>query len=80
MIVDNREQVQEKLKAAGIPTAVHYPVPLHLQPAYKELSRISGSVLNAEARARVVMSLPMSPDLDVGVQENVVQALGEAIR
>ena len=80
VIVDNREQVQEKLKAAGIPTAVHYPVPLHLQPAYKELSRISGSVLNAEARARVVMSLPMSPDLDVGVQENVVQALGEAIR
>ena len=80
VLVENREQVQEKLKAAGVPTAVHYPVPLHLQPAYKDLCRISGSVKKAEARARAVMSLPMSPDLEAGMQENIVLALADAIR
>ena len=80
VFVENREQMQEKLKATGVPTAVHYPVPLHLQPAYKDLCRISGCVQKAEARARVVMSLPMSPDLGAGMQEYVVQALIEAIR
>jgi UDP-2-acetamido-2-deoxy-ribo-hexuluronate aminotransferase len=42
VLVENREQVQEKLKAAGVPTAVHYPVPLHLQPAYKDHCRVHG--------------------------------------
>ena len=78
--VENREQVQERLKAVGIPTAVHYPVPLHVQPAYKALCRISGSVKQTEERARTVMSLPMSADLDAGMQESVVQALARAIQ
>lgn len=55
VFVDNRDQVQEILKKAGIPTAVHYPVPLHLQSAYRGGCRISGSVKQTEERARTVM-------------------------
>ena len=72
VFVEGREQVQEKLKAVGIPTAVHYPVPLHQQPAYRELCRINGSLLKAESRAREVMSLPMSADLSESEQSAVV--------
>jgi UDP-2-acetamido-2-deoxy-ribo-hexuluronate aminotransferase len=75
VFVENREQVQDKLKAAGIPTAVHYPVPLHLQAAYRDLCRVSGSVRNAEARSWEVMSLPMSPDLSAEDLVRVVQMM-----
>ena len=77
--VDNREAVLEKLKAAGIPTAVHYPVPLHQQPAYKDLCRISGSLKNAESVAARVFSLPMHPYIDMATQERIVQAVTEAV-
>jgi UDP-2-acetamido-2-deoxy-ribo-hexuluronate aminotransferase len=60
--VTNRETLQEKLKQAGIPTAVHYPIPLNEQPAYREAG---GSVDTpiASRIAQQVMSLPMGPDL-----------------
>lgn len=80
VFVENREQTQEKLKAAGVPTAVHYPVLLHLQPAYKDLCRVSGSIAKAEERARTVMSLPMSADLDAVAQETIVEALSGAVQ
>lgn len=57
--VECRETMLEKLKAAGIPTAVHYPVPLHQQPAYQRICRISGALPNAEMIAQKVLSLPM---------------------
>lgn len=75
VIVENREQVQEKLKAAGVPTAVHYPVPLHLQPAYKDHCRVHGGVPLAEKMAERVMSLPMSADLAETDLRQIVQAL-----
>lgn len=75
VIVENREQVQEKLKAAGVPTAVHYPVPLHLQPAYKDHCRVHRGVPLAEKMAERVMSLPMSADLAETDQRQIVQAL-----
>lgn len=61
--VDNREQIQEKLKVQGIPTAVHYPIPLNLQPAFAGLNQPEGSFPVAEAAAKRVMSLPMHPYL-----------------
>ncbi|RFO99013.1 aminotransferase DegT [Rhodoferax lacus] len=76
---ENREAVLERLKAAGIPTAVHYPVPLHQQPAYRDLCRVSGSLKNAESVAARVFSLPMHPYLDLSTQRRVVQAVLEAI-
>lgn len=75
VFVENRGRLQERLKAAGIPTAVHYPVPLHVQSAYSALCRVSGSVQNAESRAREVMSLPMSADMNDATVYMVVAAL-----
>ncbi len=70
--VDHREQVQEKLKTAGIPTAVHYPIPLHLQPVYKnEFGHLEFTESTA-ASARV-MSLPMHPYLDEKTQDFIIE-------
>jgi UDP-2-acetamido-2-deoxy-ribo-hexuluronate aminotransferase len=77
--VDGRTEVQAKLKAAGIPTAVHYPVPLHLQPAFAGLGQGEGAFPLAEAAARRVMSLPMHADLDEPTQDRVVAAVREAL-
>lgn len=77
--VENREQVLEKLKVAGIPTAVHYPVPLHRQPAFQSLCRISGTLEHADAVSARVVSLPMHPYLDLQAQEIIVKAIAEAV-
>lgn len=61
--VDHREAMQEKLREEGIPTAVHYPVPLHLQPVFAGLNLPEGSFPVAESAARRVLSLPMHPYL-----------------
>lgn len=75
--VNNREAVLEGLKQAGIPTAVHYPVPIHQQPAYREIARICGSVQHSENAAKRVFSLPMHPYLDFATQERIVSVLAE---
>jgi UDP-2-acetamido-2-deoxy-ribo-hexuluronate aminotransferase len=77
--VDNREIVQEKLKAAGVPTAVHYPIPLNLQPVFSYLQQGEGSFPVAEKVARRVMSLPMSPWLTVNDQRETVHAVSRSI-
>ena len=56
--VDNRSEVQEKLKAQGIPTAVHYPIPLNKQPAVADVNAV---LPVGDAVAERVMSLPMHP-------------------
>jgi UDP-2-acetamido-2-deoxy-ribo-hexuluronate aminotransferase len=61
--VEDRKALQERLKAADIPTAVHYPIPLHLQPAFAIAGVGKGSFPNAEAAAEHVISLPMHPYL-----------------
>lgn len=57
--VDNRTELQEYLQTNNVPTAVHYPIPLHLQPAFAYLEKPLGSFLNAEKAAQRVISLPM---------------------
>jgi len=74
--VADREKVQATLKDAGIPTAVHYPVPMHLQPAYAHLSKDQNFPVSVEAAAKV-MSLPMGADLDVASQDEVATLLKE---
>lgn len=70
--VDNRDEVQAKLKEQGIPTAVHYPIPLNKQPAVADTNAILpvGDVV-----AERVMSLPMHPYLTKEEQEGIVKAL-----
>ena len=58
--IDNREAVQDMLKQAGIPTAVHYPIPLNKQPAVADVNAV---LLVGDAIAERVMSLPMHPYL-----------------
>jgi len=69
--VDDRDTVREKLKAKGIPTAIHYPIPLHKQPAF--LQKCNCSV--AESVAEKVISLPMWAGLDEIEQNLIVSAL-----
>ncbi|WP_425918238.1 DegT/DnrJ/EryC1/StrS family aminotransferase [Acinetobacter sp. TSRC1-2] len=70
--VENRDQVQAKLKAEGIPTAVHYPIPLNKQPAV-ENANVSLPV--GDAIAEKVMSLPMHPYLPEETLKKVVYSL-----
>jgi UDP-2-acetamido-2-deoxy-ribo-hexuluronate aminotransferase len=72
--VQNREQVQQKLKDAGIPTAVHYPIPLNKQPAVADAQ---AQLPVGDEVAEEVMSLPMHPYLTEQEQQRVVQALIE---
>lgn len=71
--VDNRSEVQEALKAQGIPTAVHYPIPLNKQPAVADESAV---LPVGDAIAERVMSLPMHPYLTIEAQEKIVNGLG----
>ena len=70
--VDNRDAVQEHLKAQGIPTAVHYPIPLNKQPAVADESAV---LLVGDAIAERVMSLPMHPYLTIEAQEKIINVL-----
>ncbi|NYT64536.1 DegT/DnrJ/EryC1/StrS family aminotransferase [Alcaligenaceae bacterium] len=70
--VDKREAVQAKLKDAGIPTAVHYPIPLNKQPAVADNS---ASLLVGDAVAEKVVSLPFHPYMSDAVVEKVVTTL-----
>jgi len=59
--VQNRDELQVKLKEAGIPTAVHYPMPLHLQEAFTHLDYKKGDFPISEKVSEEIMSLPMNP-------------------
>ena len=71
-----RDLVQKRLAEAGVPTAVHYPIPLNRQPAVQDQL---AQVPVGDEIARQVMSLPMSPYLTDSDQEKVVSKLAEAI-
>jgi UDP-2-acetamido-2-deoxy-ribo-hexuluronate aminotransferase len=73
--VADRDAVVKALGDNGIPTAVHYPVPLHFQPAYKDACRISGSLTNAEHVATRVLSLPLHPYIEAETQQKIIDAL-----
>ena len=62
--VKNRDELQNKLKEVGIPTAIHYPMPLHLQECFKYLGYKEGDFPVAEKVSKEIMSLPMNPDLN----------------
>ena len=74
VLVDSRADVQATLKAAGVPTAVHYPKPLNLQPAYAKYCCPECCPVSSRLAARV-LSLPMSADLSQGDQDVVAAAV-----
>ena len=77
--VPERAKLQQQLKSEGIPTAVHYPLSLHQQPAYAA-GYAGQSFPVSERLAREVVSLPMHADLDGATQQRIVAAVREAVR
>lgn len=71
----DREKLQNKLSERGVATGIHYPVPLHLQPAYKHHGLLPGSLPVTERIANEVVSLPMYPQLTRSDLETVVSAV-----
>ncbi|MGQ9499194.1 MAG: DegT/DnrJ/EryC1/StrS family aminotransferase [Dissulfurimicrobium sp.] len=74
-----RDKAVEFMKGRGIPVAIHYPRPIHLQPAFKHLGLGPGSLPHSEKAAREVMSLPMHPFISKEEQIRVIEAVKEAL-
>jgi len=79
VFIEDRARVQAQLQAQGIPTAVHYPKPLHHQSAYAAYASADDCPVSVSAGQRV-LSLPMSADLTHAQQDRVVACLVDALR
>ncbi|ARB91071.1 DegT/DnrJ/EryC1/StrS family aminotransferase [Legionella longbeachae] len=77
--VSNRDAFQNAMQELGVPTAVHYPVPLHQQTAMGYLGYKIGDFPHAEQASRRVISLPMHPYLQEAEQSKVVAAVKKAL-
>jgi UDP-2-acetamido-2-deoxy-ribo-hexuluronate aminotransferase len=77
--LEDRDEIARRLNEAGVPTAVHYPLPLHRQPAFAALDCARTSLVEADAAAARVLSLPMGPDLEDDVQDRIVASLRAAV-
>ena len=73
VMTPRRDRLQEELKRRGVPTAVHYPVPLHRQPAYTRYG--GGALAVSESVAAQVISLPIYPDMAPHILEQVASAV-----
>ena len=69
-----------RLKDAGVATGVHYPTPVHLQPAYEHLGYRRGQFPRAEEYAATCLSLPMFAELTADQQAYVAEELAQAVR
>jgi dTDP-4-amino-4,6-dideoxygalactose transaminase len=75
----DRERVKRALASTGIATAIHYPVPIHLQPAFSFLGHGPGDLPVTERRADEILSLPIFPQLTTREQDDVVAAVRQAV-
>ena len=75
---EDRDGFRRRCQERGVQTAVHYPVPLHLQPCYRFLGYDEGSFPVAERLCRTVVSLPMFPELSDAEVERVIDAARSA--
>ena len=73
----NRYGLRQHLKARGIETGIHYPIPLHLQPVYKDLGYKVGDFPHTEKAANEILSLPMYPELTDEQVQQIVEAVKE---
>ncbi len=72
---DERERLQEHLTQRGISTGIHYPIPIHMQPAYRSLGYSEGAFPVSEQKAGRILSLPMYPHMPVEVVDRVIGAV-----
>jgi len=76
----DRDAVQQALQARGIQTGIHYPIPVHLQPAYRDHGFGPGDLPVTEQAATELLSLPMFPELESRQVEAVCDALRQEVR
>ena len=74
----DRLTLQKSLQARGVQTGLHYPIPVHLQPAHRDLGYRAGQFPHSENAAREVLSLPLYPELPMEQLEEVADAVREA--
>ncbi|MCK6450565.1 MAG: DegT/DnrJ/EryC1/StrS family aminotransferase [Alphaproteobacteria bacterium] len=74
-----RDTIASLLNAAGVPTAIHYPVPLHRQEAYRHFPRAEGGLAVSESLAKEVLSLPIHAYLDEPTQEYIIAETRKAV-
>ena len=77
---EDRDGLQASLAQQGIQTGIHYPVPVHLQPAYADLGYGIGAFPQAEAAAKQVVSLPLYPELSSQAVADVAAAVNKIVR
>ena len=77
--VDRRDDVVQRLRERGIPTAIYYPVPMHRQEPYVQFPKASGGLETSERLAGRVLSVPMHPYLAESAQEAVIAGVREAV-
>ena len=75
----DRDQVAARLKEAGVPTAIYYPLSLHRQPAYTDYPTAPEGLPVADRLAGQVLSLPVHADLDTETQDRIGEALRQAV-
>lgn len=75
-----REALRERLKAHGVSSLVHYPVPVHLQPAYADLGYGPGSLPQTERAAAEILSLPLYPEMTEAMVRRVAECILEVGR
>jgi dTDP-4-amino-4,6-dideoxygalactose transaminase len=78
ILIENRDGVAKALDAAGIPTAIYYPIPLHRQEGYRHFPVAKSGLAVSEELARQVLSLPMHPYLTPVDQDRVIAAVRKA--
>lgn len=74
-----RDEILQKMKAQGIGVGIHYPIPLHLQPAYQHLEYAVGDFPHTEAAAKQILSLPIFPEITEAEQRRIVDVLREVL-
>lgn len=74
---EDRIGLQQKMAEVGIGTMIHYPIPPHLQPAYRELGYLKGSLPISEALHERVLSLPIGPTMTFVDAKKVIEAIGK---
>ncbi len=75
-----RDELLKCLKTQEIEAGIHYPVPLHLQPVYRDLGYARGAFPEAERAAGEILSLPLYPELTHGQMERVVETMRDFYR
>jgi len=80
ILVDDRDGLQDRLKAADVQTMIYYPVPLHLQEVHENLGHRPGDFPHSEAAADRCLSLPIYPEMSEEQREKVINAVAEAVK